>query len=303
MVERKGCLMTTTTNPTPVGSSAAEQEALAKMRADLRKESRKAIAAAIFRSLMTFVVTMTTVLVIWWGTLIIFDISPFVAKSPPDVWEFLVTADAAADNRATVGGYLATTMGHSVSGFFWGMLVAIGFAVLFNLSKGIENTFMPVAMLLRSVPLVAMAPVIIMITGRYSGAAATIGAIVVLFPALVTIANGLKAASPQLSDVVTVYGGSQFTVVRKVSLPSALPSLFAAIRISVPGAITGALLAEWLATGDGLGGAISRAANQSQFPLLWSGVVVITVVALVLYAIAQTIENAVLARMGMSQSS
>jgi ABC-type nitrate/sulfonate/bicarbonate transport system permease component len=154
-------------------------------------------------------------------------------------------------------------------------------------------------MLLRSVPLIAMAPVIILIFRRGSGSVAVIGGIVVLFPALVNIVAGLRAAPAPLRDVVEVYGGSRWTLLRKVSFPAALPSLFASIRISVPGAITGALLAEWLATGDGLGGTINRAAAQVQFSLLWAGVVVVTLTALVLYALAQVVENLVLSRMGM----
>jgi ABC-type nitrate/sulfonate/bicarbonate transport system permease component len=100
--------------------------------------------------------------------------------------------------------------------------------------------------------------------------------------------------------VVAVYGGSPWTALRKVALPASLPSFFAAVRISVPGALTGALLAEWLATGDGLGSAIQTAYSQVQFSLVWSAVVVVTAVSLVLYNVVQLLETVVLARMGMS---
>ena len=101
-------------------------------------------------------------------------------------------------------------------------------------------------MLLRSVPLIAMTPVIRMIFGSGTLTIAIIAGIVVLFPALVTIVFGLRSTSPQMHDVVAVYGGSPWMALRKVDIPSALPSFFAAVRISVPGAITGALIAEWL---------------------------------------------------------
>jgi len=177
--------------------------------------------------------------------------------------------------------------------------VALLGAIVFQLSKGIEHALMPVAMLLRSVPLVAMAPVIIMIFGRDVWSVAVIGGIVVLFPALVSIAFGLKSASPQMHDVVTVYGGTPWTALRKVALPSSSPSFFAAVRISVPGAITGALLAEWLATGEGIGGAIGGYIAQAQFSALWASVVVVTAVSLGLYNVVQIAENVVLARLGM----
>jgi ABC-type nitrate/sulfonate/bicarbonate transport system permease component len=151
------------------------------------------------------------------------------------------------------------------------------------------------------VPLIALAPVIILIFGYKSDiTTGVIGGIVVLFPALVTIAVGLKSASPQMLDVVSVYGGNIFTAVRKVALPGALPSLFAAIRVSVPGAITGALLAEMLSTGDGLGRATVEYATQAKFADLWASVVAVTAVSLLLYIVVQILESVVLSRMGMS---
>jgi ABC-type nitrate/sulfonate/bicarbonate transport system permease component len=176
-------------------------------------------------------------------------------------------------------------------------------AVIFTLSRGIENALMPIALLLRSVPLIALAPVISLITGRGLTTTVVIGSIVVLFPALVNIAFGLRSSSPQISDVITVYGGNAFTTLRKVSLPSSLPSFFAAVKISIPGAITGALLAEWLSTGQGLGNSIVAAVAQIKNFEVWASVVVITIVSLVLYGIAQLVENLVLKRMGMEQSS
>ena len=105
---------------------------------------------------------------------------------------------------------------------------------------------------------------------------AVIGGIVVLFPALVNISFGLKSASPQMNDLVEVYGGGAWSKLRKVAMPSSLPAFFAAVRISVPGAITGALLAEWLAVGGGIGGSIGGFIPQAQFTALWASVVAVT---------------------------
>ena len=86
---------------------------------------------------------------------------------------------------------------------------------------------------------------------------------------------------------------------RKVALPGALPSLFAAIRVSVPGAITGALLAEMLSTGDGIGFSALQNVAQVKFNDLWASVVAVTMISLALYLVVQVVETAVLARMGM----
>ena len=99
-------------------------------------------------------------------------------------------------------------------------------------------------------------------------------------------------------ELVTAYGGSRWTRLRMVAVPAALPSVFAAARISVPGALIGALLGEWLGSGTGLGASLVRAIPMFQYNRLWASIVVVTVVSVLLYAIVGVFENVVLARFG-----
>ncbi|HEY0126721.1 MAG TPA: ABC transporter permease subunit [Blastococcus sp.] len=270
------------------------------VRQEIRREATRSVLRAVGRSLLTFALTLTVVLALWVAVIELFGISSYVAKGPLDVWEYLVTDDDAGAHRSLVVADLAITLADAFVGFVAGLVVALLGAMAFRLSRGVEQALMPIAMLLRSVPLVAMAPLIVLVFGRDVATVAVVAGIVVLFPALVTIVFGLHSASPEMLDVVAVYGGSRWTALRKVALPASLPSFFAAVRISVPGALTGALLAEWLATGDGLGSAIQTAYAQVQFSLVWSAVVVVTAVSLVLYNVVQLVETVVLARMGTS---
>ncbi|VXB81143.1 ABC-type nitrate/sulfonate/bicarbonate transport system, permease component [Microbacterium sp. 8M] len=267
--------------------------------ARLRRERTRRTLSAGGGALLTFLLTLLAIGVLWVGVLWLSGVSPLIAKGPVDVWKYLFVVPAAATNRALIFGNLVVTLGHSVIGFAAGLVVALLGATAFQLSRGVEHALMPVAMLLRSVPLIAMAPVIILIFGRDLWTVAVIGGIVVLFPALVNISFGLKSASAQMNDLVAVYGGGSWAQLRKVAMPSSLPAFFAAVRISVPGAITGALLAEWLAVGGGIGGSIGGFIPQAQFTALWASVVVVTVVSLVLYNVIQIVEDVVLARMGM----
>lgn len=265
----------------------------------VRREARKATRRALTSSVLTFVLTILTVLVLWQGALWLSDLSPYIAKGPVDVWNFFFVEEDAAANREEIMSNLAVTLRDAAIGFSAGLLLALLGAIGFRLSKGFEHAVMPLALLLRSVPLIAFAPVIIMIFGREYATVAVMGGIVVLFPALVNIAFGLQQASTQMLEVVQVYGGSPLKQLTKAALPASLPAFFAAVRVSVPGAITGALLAEWLATGGGIGGVINGYATSAKFDELWASVVVVTGVSLVLYNVVQILENTVLARMGM----
>ncbi|MEJ5915344.1 ABC transporter permease [Pseudokineococcus sp. 1T1Z-3] len=269
----------------------------------VRGAATASVVRALLRSTLSALGTLGIVLLVWLAVVHLTGISAYVAKGPLEVGRFLLTDEGAAQNRAVLGENLAVTFGHAASGFAAGLAVALVGAVLFRLSRTVEAALMPVATLLRSVPLVALAPVIILLLGYGSQASVmVIGAVVVLFPALVTMVFGLRTASPQMLDVVHVYGGGTWAGIRRVALPAALPSLFAAVRVSVPAALTGALLAEMLSTGDGVGRAALVFSTQARFPDLWAAVIAVTVIALLVYQAVQILEAVVLARMGMTGS-
>jgi ABC-type nitrate/sulfonate/bicarbonate transport system permease component len=109
---------------------------------------------------------------------------------------------------------------------------------------------------------------------------------------------GLRSVSQQSVDLVRVYGGSRFTVLRKVAVPTALPHFFASMRIAVPGAITGAMLYEYLFTTTGLGAAVPAAKAAFDYQLIWASTVFVTIVSVVLYTVTAIIEAAVLSEWG-----
>jgi ABC-type nitrate/sulfonate/bicarbonate transport system permease component len=250
------------------------------------------------RALLQLVFVLGIITLLWVGSLRYFDVPVFVGKGPQEVWDYLFTVSDAAANRAAISEPLQQTLLDATVGFVAGMLAAIALASGIVLSRGVEAAVMPMAMVLRSVPLIALAPIIALIFGNGYAVVAAMSGIVVLFPALVNIVFGLRSVSPQMSDLVSVYGGNNWVALRRVGFPSALPSLFASLRISVPGAITGALLAESLSTGKGIGNAVVVASASSSNSEVWALVTVVTVVSVVLYMAAQLLEGIVLTRFG-----
>jgi len=95
---------------------------------------------------------------------------------------------------------------------------------------------------------------------------------------------------------MTSYGASKLTTLRKVLVPSAVPSIFAALRINVPAAVIGALLAEWLATGKGSGNEMLEVINTFDYGELWSAVVLVTFVSIIAYSVVSAAEAGVVPR-------
>jgi len=265
--------------------------------AGVRRGPHPVLRAAV-RAIGTMALVLVVVVVLWVVALRVFDVSTYVGKGPLDVWHALVVDEDAAELRTEIRGLLGRTLLDAGIGFLAGMVAAVVLAFAVVRWRVAESGIMPIALVLQTVPLIALAPSLILLVGRGFAIVAVMSAIVVLFPALVNIVVGLRSVTPQMRDLVLVYGGSPATVMRKVGFPSALPSFFASVRIAVPGSMTGALLAEWLATGKGIGYAVVSAANRSQIDKVWAMVVVITLTSLLLYLLAQLVEAAVLGRFG-----
>jgi ABC-type nitrate/sulfonate/bicarbonate transport system permease component len=255
-------------------------------------------AGSLWRAFSPLVVSAVVAVIAWAAFLKIFDINALIGKSPLAVWDYLITVPDAAEHRTAIFDPLLITLRDAGFGFVAGMVAAVAVAVLFVLFRSLEQALMPVAMLLRSVPLVAMTPIIVLIFGRGVLGVAVIAGIVVFFPALVTIVFGLRSVNAQARDLVVAYGGSEWTVLAKIAFPTALPSIFAAARISVPGALIGALVSEWLATGEGTGGQIIRDIPSFQYGGVWAAIAALTGVSIVLYTVVGLFEEFALARFG-----
>lgn len=252
------------------------------------------------RPLLNLVFVLAATIFGWWALITWTGVSGLTTRLPADVYRYLFTGEEAGANRSEVLHALVVTVRDAGIGFAAGLLVAGALATVMVLFSGIEAATMPMVMLVRTVPLVALAPVITLLFGNGFWCVAVMSGIVVLFPALVNILFGLRSVTPQMRDLVLVYGGTPWEVLRTVAFPTALPSIFAAIRISVPGAITGALIAEFFTTSDSVGKAVNRALALYQYDKLWSLIVVVTITSVIGYMLAQLAESYVLARFGQS---
>ena len=278
----------------------AEDKSLIAVRSKVRREEIAYSLGLMAKGFANTALSLAVVLLLWVVGLWALDVTPYIGKGPVEVFTWLFLDQDSSEHLGLVTSALSQTMVDSAIGFSFGLFFATFIALLFNLSRGFEQALMPIAMLLRSVPLIAMAPILILIFGRQQVTVAVMGAIVVLFPALVNIVFGLRSASAALVDVATVYGANKLSAIRYVAFPASLPSFFAAVKISVPGAITGALLVEWLATGQGIGYAIISAVGRAKTNEVWAYVVVITLVSIIIYNLVGLLESLVLSRFGQS---
>ncbi len=250
------------------------------------------------RSVLFLAVSLGVTLLLWVGFVKLLHLNSYFAKTPADVWQYLTHGSAAAGNRAELWHAMVATLRDASLGYVFGTVLAVLAAMAMVTYRTIEAAFMPVAVVLRSVPLIAMTPLIALALGRGLVSVTVIAGIVTFFPTLVNVVQGLRSAPHDSILLMRAFDASKLTTLIKVRVPSALPSLFSSARIAAPGALLGAVLAEWLSTGKGLGFLMLEASTESRFDTLWSGVVLITAASVIIYAIVGLIEIPVLKRFG-----
>ena len=286
---------TTTADPTTGRPVALEQPS--------GGEIAKRLLFRFLKTLLNAAIAIVVAVVAWELILSVLDFSPFISRGPADVWAYMFTDPDAAANRELLFDAARQTFLDAGIGLVTGTVAGVAVSILFVMRRGVETTFMPVAMALRSVPLVAMTPLIALIFGRGLVAVMVISGIVTFFPTLVNVTQALKSVPSHTIDLMSAYGAGKGKTVWKVQFPASLPALFASARIAAPVALIGALLAEWLATGKGLGYMMLQSMSMFRIDQLWACVAIVTVASVVLYGIISSIENVVLARYAPGQSA
>ena len=228
-----------------------------------------------------------------WG-LRLTEVSEVVYRDPLGVLRHLLWDETAAENRASLASALSQTLPYALGGMALGLAVAFALAIVSLLWPPLGATLLPLSLVSQSMPLVALTPLVVLVFGRDAAGILAITVSVTFFPAFVTIAQGLALVPPGLRDLVSAWGGHRGVWLRRVAVPWATPYLCAALRLAAPRALLGVMIAEWLATGTGLGNLLNEARGMMDYGTVWSVAVVSVAVAVALHAAAAAIERRVL---------
>jgi ABC-type nitrate/sulfonate/bicarbonate transport system permease component len=238
------------------------------------------------------------ILAAWWAAIVVFRLDPLSAKTPADVFRYVFTQAQAPMHRSALAHALGETLHDAFVGYFAGLALGSLMAAGTALSRAVAHAVLPVAMVLQSVPLVALTPIITLVFGHGLLAVTAVAAVVVFFPTYVNVLLGLNSAPREYTDLLAAYGGSTLETFAKVRVPSAIPALLASARIAVPAALIGVIVAEWLVSGGGVGDYMIQSQQSLDYGALWSAAVGLTAASAILYALVGAGERAVLRRLG-----
>jgi ABC-type nitrate/sulfonate/bicarbonate transport system permease component len=227
--------------------------------------------------------TLAALVLLWWAAVVGLGLNPYYAKTPIEVLQGLSIPQAGMSTGHALLTGAGRTLAHAAYGYLAGTLAAVLLAAAVTSLPVVRSMVMPAIMALRAVPLIAMTPLLALIFGTGGLLIAVIAGIVVLVPTVVTVVAGLGAIPPASEDVFHAYGARRLAILLKLRGPYAIPALFAAARVAMPGAVLGAVLAEWLLANAGLGHLMAIAVIDSNFVLLWGALAIATLISVVLY--------------------
>lgn len=240
--------------------------------------------------------------VIWWVLLKLLAAPEMIAKTPWAVVSYLFLSDASPLARDKLFSALSETLPITSIGLICGLAFAFALAVSGRLVPNFTRAFLPVALVTQTMPLVALTPLLVLMLGRGPALTLWVTISVTFFPAYVMLAQGLAQVPQSAMDLPRAYGASAWRELRLVSIPASMPWLFAATRLTVPRALLGVMIAEWLATGKGLGNLLNQSRGYLDFGMIWSVAATTVVLSVVFYQAVLIIERRVLGRMGMTSS-
>lgn len=238
----------------------------------------------------------------WWAFLWGMSVPDMLGKTPLDVVNYLFLDQGAATARSRLADALAQTLPITLLGMALGLAFAFGLAISSRVTPRFTRVFLPVALITQSMPLVALTPLLVLLLGRGVAVTLWITVSVTFFPAYVLLAQGLAQVPQAALELPRAYGARPWREIRLVSIPAAMPWLFAATRLAVPRALLGVMIAEWLATGRGLGNLLNQSRGQLDFAMIWTVAATSVLISVGLHQLVLAIERRVLWRMGLASA-
>jgi NitT/TauT family transport system permease protein len=248
-------------------------------------------AAARRRRIVSVAVPVGTAIAlvaIWQLGVRLFEVPTYIAPAPSDV------AGAFYSKFPILMKNFWPTLLEALAGFFVGNLAAILIAVGFVHSRRVEQAFFPIAVFINTIPILAVAPILVLIFGPGLTAKVVIAALICFFPTLVNMVRGLEAVSPQALELARILSASKSEIFWKMRLPSSLPFLFSALRIAATTSVIGAIVGEWVGSDLGLGALILDSTFNFNSPLLYATVFLSSGLSVLLFAAVALAERLVI---------
>jgi ABC-type nitrate/sulfonate/bicarbonate transport system permease component len=237
---------------------------------------RRYIAAAIL--FVAFVL-------VWQGVATLHGVDNLTLASPVETWHSLKV------DRALLLSNMWVTLEEVLLGLGIALVAGAGSAILMHLYRPLRDAAYPLLVASQAIPIVVLAPLFVLAFDYGIGPKLAIVALICFFPITVNVLDGLRSVDSELLKLMRSLRASRVATLVKVELPAALPFLFSGLRVAATVSVIGAVFGEWAGADKGLGRLVLLGNNQLETPRVYAGVVILTVMALALFALVTLVER------------
>lgn len=236
------------------------------------------------KAMLPPVLTIAAFFLIWELACRLFRIPAFILPTPSSsVAALMQFAPAVAEHALQT---LTTTL----LGFALAVVLGLALGALVGLNRTAYQALYPLLIGFNAVPKAALVPVLVIWFGVGAVPAILTAFLISFFPVVVNVATGLATVEPEPRDVLRALGATPWEVFTKVSLPRSLPYFFASLKVAVTLAFVGSIISELAASNKGIGVMMNQAASTFQVPLVFGGVLLVSAMGVLLYAVFAVVE-------------
>jgi NitT/TauT family transport system permease protein len=222
----------------------------------------------------------------------VWELAVRVTNTPP----FVIPAPSAVAGRffeelPMLLGELAITLVGASIGFVIGLTVGIAGAVIMVHSRILERSLFPIAVVIKLIPFIALAPMLIVWLGYDVKPKILLAALITFFPVLVNSITGLRAVDPLTLEFFRSVGASRWEILVRLRWSTSLPYLFAALKIVVHLAVIGAIVAEYFGSRDGIGLVIMRTSESLRIQSLFATSLLLAIFGVALILVTNLLER------------
>jgi putative hydroxymethylpyrimidine transport system permease protein len=221
----------------------------------------------------------------WQGVASLHGVDDLTLASPVE------TFHALRDDRSLLIDNAGVTLVEVLLGLAISVAAGVGFAVAMHLWRSLREAAYPLLVASQAIPIVVLAPIFVLAFDYGMGPKLAIVALICFFPITVNVLDGLGSVEPELLKLMRSLGASRRQTLVKVELPAALPFFFSGLRIAATVSVIGAVFGEWAGADEGLGRLVLLGNNQLQTPRVYAGIVILTAMAVALFALATLAER------------
>ena len=231
---------------------------------------------------------LLTLLLAWEAIVLWRKVPDWILPAPSEIW--LVSWQ----NALLLGPHIRQTLLEMILGLALSLVTGIALAAALDLSPWLRRALYPLLVISQTIPILALAPLLIIWFGFGIMPKVLIVALVCFFPIAVNTADGLSAAEPELLALLRAMGANRRQIWIKVRLPASLPYFFSGLRIAATYSVIGAVIGEWVGASQGLGIYMLRSANAFKTPQVFSTIAISSLISLVLFGLVFLAERMLL---------